>query len=52
MGLERDEMIELLEQIAREGSDSNRIQAIKVLLRLKEGQSVDDFDLERAIAGS
>lgn len=49
MTISRDEMIEILEKIAREGSDTARIQAIKTLIRLQEGQNVDDDDLERLI---
>lgn len=49
MTLERDEMIEILEQIAREGADTARIQAIKTLIRLKEGHDVDDDEFERLI---
>lgn len=47
--LERAEMIEILEDIARSGGDSARIQAIKTLIRLQEGLDVDDDELERLI---
>jgi hypothetical protein len=49
MTLEHDEMIEILEQIARNGGDAARIQAIKTLIRLQEGDNIDDDDLERLI---
>lgn len=49
--LEREEMVEILEEIARSGADTARIQAIKTLLRLNDGAAVSDEDLERLIQG-
>jgi hypothetical protein len=43
-----DEMRLILERIAREGSDSARIQAIKVLVQLDAGGVVED-ELERIL---
>jgi hypothetical protein len=48
--LSRDEMIVILEEIARDGSDTARIQAIKTLLRLQDGSDdVGDDDLDKLI---
>lgn len=49
--LEHKEMVAILEEIARSGADTARIQAIKTLLRLNEGSMVSDEDLERLIQG-
>lgn len=40
--LEEPEMIEILEEIARGGSDTARIQAIKVLLARREPAAAED----------
>jgi hypothetical protein len=42
-------MVEMLEDIARNGVDSARIQAIKALLRLEEGGNLDFDELEDLI---
>jgi hypothetical protein len=47
--LDRDEMVTILEGIAREGSDAARIQAIKTLLALQEGDDDGSDELERLI---
>ena len=49
MSLEREEMVEILSQIAREGTDGNRIRASATLMRLQEGEDVDSTELERLI---
>lgn len=43
MALERDEMIEILEDLARNGGDSAKIQAIRTLMALGErSEGADD----------
>jgi hypothetical protein len=49
VALTRDEMVEMLEDIARNGGDSARIQAIKTLLRLQEDGNLDFDELEDLI---
>jgi hypothetical protein len=47
--LTRDEMIVILEEIAREGANSAKIQAIKVLLDLQAADMPLEDELERIL---
>lgn len=49
MTLTRDEMVAILEEIARTGPASARISAVKTLIRLEEGDEIDDDEFERRL---
>jgi hypothetical protein len=47
--LSREEAILILEGIARDGSPSLQIQAIRLLFQVQDGGKVDEDDLERIL---